>query len=151
VFVVWLADGKRPSAQALKERDGEEEERRLFYVACTRAKDELTLAFPIAAAPRDRERVVMKASRFIEELPGEPALYERWQLDDDAGPPVLLAAEPTPRLPAPAPAAALLVPALFGVEVESAAHDRSGRGRSEPGVSGAEPPMSNDRGDDVPF
>ena len=73
VFVVWLADGRFPSAQALKDRDGEEEERRLFYVACTRAKDELYLAFPLVAAPRDRERVVMKASRFLEELPGGAA------------------------------------------------------------------------------
>jgi DNA helicase-2/ATP-dependent DNA helicase PcrA len=82
VFVVWLADGRFPSAQALRDRDGEEEERRLFYVACTRAKDELYLAFPVVAAPRDRERVVMKASRFLEELPAEPELLERWQLDD---------------------------------------------------------------------
>ena len=62
VFVVWLADGRFPSAQALKDRDGEEEERRLFYVACTRAKDELYLTYPVMAAPSDRERVVMKAS-----------------------------------------------------------------------------------------
>jgi DNA helicase-2/ATP-dependent DNA helicase PcrA len=117
VFVVWLADGRFPSAQALKDRDGEEEERRLFYVACTRAKDELYLAFPLVAAPRDRERIVMKASRFIEELPADPPLVERWQLDDAAGPPALVAAEPVARL-APAPAAALLVPALFGEEPE---------------------------------
>jgi DNA helicase-2/ATP-dependent DNA helicase PcrA len=82
VFVVWLADGRFPSAQALRDRDGEEEERRLFYVACTRAKDDLYLAYPVVAAPRDRERVVMKASRFLEELPPMPELYERWQLDE---------------------------------------------------------------------
>lgn len=82
VFVVWLADGRFPSAQALRDREGEEEERRLFYVACTRARDDLYLAYPIVAAPRDRERVVMKASRFLEELPPMPELYERWQLDE---------------------------------------------------------------------
>jgi DNA helicase-2/ATP-dependent DNA helicase PcrA len=103
VFVVWLADGRFPSAQALRDPDGEEEERRLFYVACTRAKDELTLCHPIVAAPRDRERVVMKASRFLEELPGDPALYERWQLED--GPAL-------PELPALGPGA-LVMPALF--------------------------------------
>jgi DNA helicase-2/ATP-dependent DNA helicase PcrA len=105
VFVVWLADGRFPSAQALRDPDGEEEERRLFYVACTRAKDELTLCHPVVAAPRDRERVVMKASRFLEELPGDPALYERWQLEDG------------PAFPALGPGAqvlpALVMPALF--------------------------------------
>ena len=46
VFVVWLADGRFPSAPALRIRDGEEEERRLFYVAVTRARDELYLLLP---------------------------------------------------------------------------------------------------------
>jgi DNA helicase-2/ATP-dependent DNA helicase PcrA len=108
VFVVWLADGRFPSAQALRDPDGEEEERRLFYVACTRAKDELTLCHPLVAAPRDRERVVLKASRFVEELPGEPAVYERWQLDDVPGPPAL---GPGPAGPPPLPAMAM--PRLF--------------------------------------
>ncbi|HET9552961.1 MAG TPA: ATP-dependent helicase [Anaeromyxobacteraceae bacterium] len=107
VFVAWLADGRFPSAQALKDRDGEEEERRLFYVACTRAKDELYLTYPVVGAPRDRERVVMKASRFLEELPPEPPLCERWQLDEgDAtalpagGPPPAMAARDLRSVPA---------------------------------------------------
>ena len=115
VFTVWLADGRFPSAQALKDRDGEEEERRLFYVACTRARDELYLCFPIMAAPRDRERVVLKASRFVEELPGEPSLCERWQLDEPGSAPALPAANDPAALPPPrAPAGALHVPELFG-------------------------------------
>ena len=108
VFVVWLADGRFPSAQALRDPDGEEEERRLFYVACTRARDELTLCHPLVAAPRDRERVVLKASRFVEELPGDPAVYERWQLDDGQGLPAL---GPAPDGRAPLPAMAM--PRLF--------------------------------------
>jgi DNA helicase-2/ATP-dependent DNA helicase PcrA len=112
VFVVWLADGRFPSAQALKDHDGEEEERRLFYVACTRARDELYLAFPLVAAPRDRERVVMKASRFLEELPAEPELLERWQLDDvpAGGQPL---PEPAEVIPLP-PRDPRVVPRLFG-------------------------------------
>ncbi len=142
VFVVWLADGRFPSAQALKDRDGEEEERRLFYVACTRAKDELYLSYPLVAAPRDRERVVMKASRFLEELPpAEPELFERWQLDDPgAGPPVLG--------PAPGPAAlpgvrdARVIPVLFGKPPDDPA-DASAAPRGRGGEEGD--------GDDVPF
>jgi DNA helicase-2/ATP-dependent DNA helicase PcrA len=117
VFLVWLADGRFPSAQALRDRDGEEEERRLFYVACTRARDELYLCFPLVAAPRDRERVVLKASRFLEELPGEPAVYERWQLDEPSSGPALGGGPSPGALPASAAAArmaALELPRLFG-------------------------------------
>ena len=41
VLMLWCAEGMLPLARALKEPDGEEEERRLFYVAVTRAKDQL--------------------------------------------------------------------------------------------------------------
>ena len=111
VFLVWLADGRFPSSQALKDTAGEEEERRLFYVACTRAKDELYLVHPVVAAPRDRERIVLKASRFLEELPAEPELYERWQLDEPA---TNLIALPVGNSPAPALRDPRIVPALFG-------------------------------------
>jgi DNA helicase-2/ATP-dependent DNA helicase PcrA len=137
VFVVWLADGRFPSAQALRDRDGEEEERRLFYVACTRAKDELYLTYPLVAAPRDRERVVMKASRFLEELPpAEPELFERWQLDDGPAAPSLAPAPSTPALPRDA----RVIPALFG------------KTRSSPSPEDAEGPSdADDDGSDVPF
>src|SRR5205823_943528 len=41
VFVIWLTDGMFPSSRSMDERKDLEEERRLFYVAITRAKDEL--------------------------------------------------------------------------------------------------------------
>ena len=117
VFVVWLADGRFPASQSLKDMEGEEEERRLFYVAATRAKDELYLTYPVVAAPRDRERVVMKASRFLEELPAEPGLVERWQLDDDA--PGLPALGPVPVAPeALPPRDPRVIPVLFGAPDE---------------------------------
>ncbi len=38
VFVMMLCDGMFPSSRAAETLDGEEEERRLFYVAVTRAR-----------------------------------------------------------------------------------------------------------------
>src|SRR5205814_1476740 len=38
VFVIWLTDGMFPSTRSLETRDAIEEERRLFYVAITRAR-----------------------------------------------------------------------------------------------------------------
>ncbi len=46
VFVIWLSDGMFPSARSLESDTAIEEERRLFYVAITRAKDELYLTYP---------------------------------------------------------------------------------------------------------
>ena len=43
VFVLDLVDGKLPSRFALAREEAMEEERRLMYVACTRAKDKLEL------------------------------------------------------------------------------------------------------------
>lgn len=83
VFVAWLADGRFPSAPSLRDPAGEEEERRCFYVAVTRARDELYLCHPMLAAPRDGERVILRPSRFIEELPtDEEPLWETWSLDE---------------------------------------------------------------------
>ncbi len=46
VYVIHAADGNIPSDMALNEPGGVEEERRLLYVALTRAKDHLTVSFP---------------------------------------------------------------------------------------------------------
>lgn len=47
VFVIMLCDGLFPSSRSMDSPEGEEEERRLFYVAVTRAKDELYLSHPL--------------------------------------------------------------------------------------------------------
>jgi DNA helicase-2/ATP-dependent DNA helicase PcrA len=47
VFVIMLCDGLFPSARSLESPEGEEEERRLFYVAITRARQELYLSYPL--------------------------------------------------------------------------------------------------------
>jgi DNA helicase-2/ATP-dependent DNA helicase PcrA len=48
VFIINLTNGNFPNERALRESNGLEEERRLFYVAITRAKDKLYLTYPMA-------------------------------------------------------------------------------------------------------
>jgi DNA helicase-2/ATP-dependent DNA helicase PcrA len=65
VFVIWLAEGRFPSFRM----DDEEEERRLFYVAVTRARDRLLLIRPQIARDRYRVDTILDPSRFLSELP----------------------------------------------------------------------------------
>ena len=82
VFLIWAAEGKFPSPRSLKEIDSEEEERRLWYVALTRAKDELYLTYPLLMTDYNRQTVLQKPSRFITECPAD--LYEIWNLEEEA-------------------------------------------------------------------
>ena len=81
VFLIWAAEGKFPSPRSLKELDSEEEERRLWYVAITRAKDELYITYPLLIVDYKRQTVIQKPSRFITEVP--PALFEIWNLEEE--------------------------------------------------------------------
>lgn len=85
VFVIWLADGRFPSVQSLRDQPAEEEERRCFYVSVTRAKDELYLSYPLLEAPRDSRRVILSASRFVDELALEEGTppFEKWAIDEE--------------------------------------------------------------------
>jgi DNA helicase-2/ATP-dependent DNA helicase PcrA len=82
VFIIWLAEGRFPSIRSLSESvgEGEEEERRLFYVAVTRARDELYLCYPRFAADRGGRELFQRPSRFISELRGGG--YERLEPDE---------------------------------------------------------------------
>ena len=76
VFLIGCADGMIPLGRALKEEGGEEEERRMFYVACTRAKDKLCLCYP--KIKHTRSKIInLNPSRFIEELRGHST---RWSI-----------------------------------------------------------------------
>lgn len=81
VFLIWAADGRFPSAKSLRDAEGEEEERRLFYVALTRAQDELYVCFPLIESDRARQTVLHRPSRFITEVP--KALLEIWSVDEE--------------------------------------------------------------------
>src|SRR4030042_623465 len=68
VFLIWCVDGMIPLQRALKEPSGEEEERRLFYVALTRAKDQLYLCCPALDYSRASGNIMLTPSRFINEI-----------------------------------------------------------------------------------
>lgn len=69
VFVIWLADGMFPSSRSLNDSESDAEERRLFYVATTRAKDDLFLCVPALRRARDGDIQFFAPSRFVTEIP----------------------------------------------------------------------------------
>jgi len=70
VIVLWATEGMFPSGRSLQESAaGEAEERRLFYVAVTRAKDDLILCVPELRRMRDGGVMYCEPSRFVEEIP----------------------------------------------------------------------------------
>jgi len=79
VFVIMLCEGLFPSARSLESPEGEEEERRLLYVAITRARNELYLSYPLIRAGYGAGGDVLQhPSRFLREIPHE--LVEEWNL-----------------------------------------------------------------------
>ncbi len=69
VFVIHLADGKFPSSHAAADSEQFEEERRLLYVAATRAKRQLFLSYPRVSVAPDRSRQFCSLTPFLAELP----------------------------------------------------------------------------------
>ncbi len=93
VFILWAADGKFPSPRSLRDAEGEEEERRLWYVALTRARDQLYITYPLMVTDYSSSQTVLqRPSRFVTEVP--PDLYEIWSLEEETTPPAL--ASPAP-------------------------------------------------------
>lgn len=68
VFIPWMADGRFPSDMAMNRDEELEEERRVFHVAVTRARDELYLIVPEVYRNRGGNLIMMKPSRFLTEL-----------------------------------------------------------------------------------
>jgi DNA helicase-2/ATP-dependent DNA helicase PcrA len=68
VFVIWAVDGWFPSSRAVEDPDELEEERRLMYVALTRAKDELAVVYPmqVYGSRRGAEYSFDQLSRFLD-------------------------------------------------------------------------------------
>jgi DNA helicase-2/ATP-dependent DNA helicase PcrA len=78
VFVVWLTEGMFPSQRSMANLDSLEEERRLFYVAVTRAEDELYLCWPFIKRNPGGGDAVQRISPFLEDIPQQ--LLEEWRI-----------------------------------------------------------------------
>jgi DNA helicase-2/ATP-dependent DNA helicase PcrA len=80
VFVIMLCDGMFPSARSMESNEGEEEERRLFYVAITRAKSELYITYPLIRGGfgNTGSDAFQLPSRFLSEIP--KGLLNEWNL-----------------------------------------------------------------------
>ena len=79
VLAVIPASAVFPSSRSVESPDGEEEERRLFYVAITRARNELYLSYPLIRVVQGYAGDAMQQpSRFLREFPAE--LVDEWNL-----------------------------------------------------------------------
>jgi DNA helicase-2/ATP-dependent DNA helicase PcrA len=77
VFVIGLADGQFPGRRSIEAGDVEEE-RRLFYVAVTRARNELYLCYPKIASRPGPGGMMHTPSRFLQEL--SPDVYQELKI-----------------------------------------------------------------------
>jgi superfamily I DNA/RNA helicase len=69
VIVISVSDDVIPHRMALTDPLGEDEERRLLYVAVTRAEEQLYLSYPVMVETRDFQRLINRPSRFLQGLP----------------------------------------------------------------------------------
>ena len=66
VFIIWALEGRFPSFYNINSDEELEEERRLLYVAATRAKENLFISYPIRIFDRGLRMILSRPSQFIE-------------------------------------------------------------------------------------
>ncbi len=81
VLILSLAEGRFPSPAASFRTKEIEEERRLFYVAATRAKDFLCFCYPAFISVSGTGLLPARPSRFLEEIPAD--LLQLWKKETD--------------------------------------------------------------------
>ncbi len=78
VFIIWLAENHFPYYKSFEEEEIEEE-RRLFYVAVTRARDMLYLVYPLSVGNDPWDFRILRPSPFLEDL--DSSCYEEWRIE----------------------------------------------------------------------
>lgn len=81
VFVIYALEGRFPATRAALSEETMEEERRLMYVACTRAKENLFVTYPINIYDRESGLILTKPSRFIAGMPEH--LLDTWVVNEE--------------------------------------------------------------------
>ena len=96
VFLIWTVDGWFPSSRALGDAEQLEEERRLMYVAMTRARNHLAVVYPlhVYSTRRGMDYSMDQLSRFIDR--GVRTLMDRVVLEEKESAP---SAQPSPAAP----------------------------------------------------
>ena len=81
VFILTALDGRFPTFRAAEDLDDMEEERRLMYVASTRAKNRLIISYPLDLYDREMGMTLTKPSRFIADIPD--GIVDRYVVEDE--------------------------------------------------------------------
>ena len=82
VFIIWALEGRFPSFYNINSEEELEEERRLLYVAATRAKENLFISYPIKIFDRGLRMVLSRPSQFIEGI-SEDLLEQMTVIDEE--------------------------------------------------------------------
>lgn len=83
VFIIWALEGRFPSVYNIRSKEELEEERRLLYVAATRAKENLFITYPIRIFDRGLRMALSRPSQFIEDI-SQDYLQPMTVVDDDS-------------------------------------------------------------------
>lgn len=81
VFIIGVKEAQFPHPASFEDPPQLEEERRLFYVAITRAKKHLYITQPTLRYDRSYGEVISKPSLFIRELPQQA--FEAWDVEEN--------------------------------------------------------------------
>ena len=138
VYLVGFEDGLFPGTRAIGDREEMEEERRLCYVAITRAKKNLTISYARQRMLYGRTTPGMQ-SRFLKEIPDSLTVKKgsyvsaysapgRYSYYDDSGYTPPKPANYVPKIPAPTSQSASKAPAIALNKGDMVQHTAFGKG-----------------------